>query len=372
MLSKPLPAPISWKKYPRKAETLNSRTPPRKPGERCMAQLEVRELGSGEFQTWDVLVANSAQGTIFHTSDWLTKNASLTEQALVLLGCYEGEALIGGCPLYLSRPYNLLRLASSKAVSTPYGGMVISRIEHAKQRAKEIHANRIIIAILEYIAHQKFDYVNLVNSPGLQDIRAFAWQGWSPDVYYTYILPLDGDILKRTSKDVRQKVRKAQRLGIDSITKFDPDTFWDLTVRTFAKQGKIPPISRRHLVGLLHMIYEKGIGAMRIANTPSGEAIAADVTVWDTKMAHSWAAATSPDHLTTGAAPLLCYDLFNSLKDGNHERINMMSGNTPQLSTFVAGFNPRLVPYYGVDYPRFKYRIIKKLKDAVYSDGSIE
>jgi len=59
---------------------------------------------------------------------------------------------------------------------------------------------------------------------------------------------------------------------------------------------------------MLAMIEEKGIGEMRIASTPSGEIAAAEVTVWDAKMAHSWSAAAAPEHLSTGAASLPCYD----------------------------------------------------------------
>lgn len=334
-----------------------------------MRRLEVRELGSAEIEAWDALVADSAQGTVFHSSDWLVENALLLDQTLILLGCYAGEELIGGCPLYLSRPYRLLHVASSKAVSTPYGGVVISDIGEAKQRTKEMHTRRIIAAILEHITRQGFDYVDLVNAPGLEDIRAFTQQGWNPAVYYTYVLPTHTDLLKTASKDVRQNVRKARRQGISSAGKFDPDVFWNLLVRTFAKQGKEPPVSERHLRGMLGLIKEKGIGEMRVASMPSGEVAAAEVTLWDAKMAHSLFAAASPEHLSTGAATLLCYDNVNSLNEQNHRMLNLMAGNIPHLSAFISGFNPRLVPYYGAEYPRFRYRILKRLKDGMYPDN---
>lgn len=326
-----------------------------------MARLEVRELGKDELQLWDTLVAGSDQGTVFHTSNWLFKNASLLNQVLILLGCYEGEKLVGGCPLFLSNRSSILRLAFSTPRLTPYGGVIASGMGSAKQRRKDMHIWDITLSIQEYIAQKRLEYVNLVNAPGLTDIRAFTQSGWSPEVYYTYILPLDNDILKDAAKDVRQNIRKAQKQGIYSTVKFDPDVFWDLTVRTFAKQGRKPLSSRAHLVGLLEMIHQQGIGEMRIANTPSGETVAADVTVWDTKMAHSWAAAASPEHLNTGASTLLCYDLFNSLRERNHKSINMMAGNTPQLSTFISSFNPQLVPYYGVGYSRLKLNLAKML-----------
>ncbi len=146
-----------------------------------MLQLEVRELGGDDLCAWDTLVAGSAQGAVFHSSNWLVKNASLQSQDLVPLGCYEGEELIGGCPLYLSRPYNLLGPATSTAALTPYGGMIVTEIEGAKQRRREAHANRIITALLEYIAWQEFDCVNLVNSLGLTNIRAFVQRGMEHD-----------------------------------------------------------------------------------------------------------------------------------------------------------------------------------------------
>lgn len=335
-----------------------------------MPQLEIRELAGAELYAWDTLVAGSAQGTVFHTSDWLVKNASLQGQDLILLGCYEGGELVGGCPLYLSRLYGHLQVASSTTAMTPYGGVMIAEAEHAKQRRRERHAHRVITALLEYIAKQKFDHVNLINAPDLIDIRPFIWKGWNPVVYYTYILPLHGDILKIVSKDARQNIRKAQKQGISSTRRFDPNVFWDLMVRTFEKKGEQPPISEKHLTGMLAMIKEARAGEMRIASTSSGEIVAAEVTVWDAKMAHSWSAAAAPEYLSTGAPSLLCYDTFTSLKERDFSAINLMAGNLPHLSAFISGFNPRLVPYYGVDQTRFRYRILKRLMGIRYLGNS--
>ncbi len=330
-----------------------------------MRQPEVRELENTEFEAWDALVANSAQGTVFHTSDWLVKNALLLDQTLILLGCYDGEELIGGCPLYLSRPYRLLHVASSKTASTPYGGVVISDIKGAKQRTKGMHTYRIIAAILEHITREGFDYVDMVNAPGLKDIRAFTQRGWSPVVYYTYVLPTNNNLLQTASKNVRQNIRKAERQGISSARIFDPEIFWNLLARTFAKQGKDPPITKKHLTGMLELIRAKGIGEMRVATMPSGEIAAAEVTLWDAKMAHSLFAAAAPERLSTGAATLVCYETVNSLKERNHRALNLMAGNIPHLSAFISGFNPRLIPYYGAESPGLRYRILKRLRDGV-------
>lgn len=81
--------------------------------------------------------------------------------------------------------------------------------------------------------------------------------------------------------------------------------------------------------------------------------------------------ASQMDHLlSTGAVPLLCYDIFNSLKERDHTKVNLMSGNIHSLSTFNSGFNPQLVPYYGADYSRLRYRILKGLQERIYRHAS--
>lgn len=330
-----------------------------------MDELVIRELGRDELHTWDALVDRSAEGTVFHSSHWLLTNASLLNKNLIILGCYEGEELIGGCPLFLLNPYGLLRVASSKGISVPYGGVVIAEIENAKQRKRELHRNKVIVPIIEQIERRRLDYLNLVHSPGFQDIRAFTLKGWNPKVYYTYMLPLDGDLSKNPSKDIQQKIRKARKLDIHSTRQFDPEIMWDLTVQTYAKQGRNPPFSEGHLKSLLNLIKEKGIGEMWVAKTSSGEIAAAEVFVWDAKMAHGWTAASAQEHLSTGAVPLLLQEIFLELKEQNHPLVNLMSGNTTQLSSFISGFNPHLVPYYGVEYAGLKYNIAWRLKSGL-------
>ncbi|WP_292365252.1 hypothetical protein [Methanoculleus sp. UBA208] len=134
-----------------------------------MVRIEVKALEADEFPVWDELVAGSDQGTIFHTSDWAVRTASSLNRTPVVLGCYEDDALIGGCPLLLSNPYKLLRIASSAALLAPYGGIVIAGIESTKQRERELHADRVIASICNHIVRQRFDHVDLVNSPGLEE-----------------------------------------------------------------------------------------------------------------------------------------------------------------------------------------------------------
>jgi len=328
-------------------------------------KMEVRRLDNGELSAWDELVAGSVQGTVFHTSDWLCKTASSLNQMPILLGCYEDEELIGGCSFLQSNQYNWLKIASSIAMLTPYGGVVIASIESTKRRETELQNNKVIAAIREYITQQRFDYVNLINSPGLQDIRPFTQNGWDSKVYYTYILPINGNLFDRISKNARRSIRKARKLGIYVMQHFDTELYWELTTDTFRKHKSPPPFSKEHLVNMLNMIKDKGLGEMWVAKTSSEEIAAAEIILKYTKNVYRWSAASSEEHLNSGAVSLLLWEIFNGIRDHNYTSINLMAGNTAHLSTFIASYNPNLIPYYGVELQRKKYRVLKGLKSTL-------
>ncbi len=330
-----------------------------------MAEPDVRELGQDEFRDWDTLVATSAQGTIFHTGDWLLKTASSLHQEPVILGCYEDEALIGGCPLLLSNPYKLLKVASSAALLAPYGGIVVADIESTKRREWELHTDKVVASIRDHIGRKRFDHVNLVNSPGLEDIRGFTRNGWDAKVHYTYTLPVNGDVFDRISKNARRSIRKAQKLGITATQHFDAEIYWALTENTFEKQNSHPPFSQQHLMNLLDTIREKHLGEMWVARTSSGEIAAAEVIVYDTKTAHRWSAASSEEHLNTGATSLLLGEVIAHLADRNCHSINLMAGNMAHLSAFMTSFNPDLTPYYGVELSGVRYGIVRSVNNHI-------
>lgn len=335
-----------------------------------MVQVDVRVLDGDEFPAWNELLGTSPQGTVFHTSEWLVRTAASLNQTLVILGCYEDEVLIGGCPLLLSNPYNLLRIASSATLLAPYGGVVTAGTESTKQREKELHTARVITAIRDHLLRERFDHVNLVNSPGLGDIREFTRTGWEAKVYYTYILPVNGNVVDLISKNARRSIRKAQKLGVVAAEHFDPGLYWELTENTFAKQNSQPPFSKEHLMNMLDIIREKNLGEMWVARTASDEIAAAEIIVRDAKTVHRWSAASAEEHLNTGAASLLLGEIATHFADQNIKTINLMAGNRAHLSTFIASFNPNLVPYYGVERCGVRYRIMRKMKRIAEGRGS--
>ena len=326
-----------------------------------MVRVEVRTVHADESTAWDRLVAASPQGTVFHTSDWLARTAASLNRTPMILGCYEDGALIGGCPLLLSDQSKLLRTASSAALLAPYGGIVTAGIESTKRRERELHTNNVIASVCNHITRMRFAHVDLINAPGLEDIRWFTQNGWDAKVYYTYMLPTGGDIFSRISKNALRSINKAEKQGITAEKYFDAGAYWMLTVNTFERQNSRPPFTKDHLLGILDIIREKNLGEMWVARTSSGEIAAAEVVVYDSKMAHRWSAASAGEHLSTGAASLLLSQVAADTAERNYPSINLMAGNMTHLSAIIATFNPDLVPYYGVELSGIRYGILRSV-----------
>jgi len=322
-----------------------------------MPKIEVKELKKDEYELWDELVKNSPQGTVFHSSDWLTICSRSLNKKLKIYGCFKNGQLVGGCSLYI---YNskFFKIASSIIEMTPYGGVVLAQSPSSKVREQEQTYSHIIKSLCNAFDNEHFDHIQLVNSPDFIDVRPFIWNGWNGRILYAYYLNLDTDIEKSISKNVRRSIKKAIKNNITVEKSTDTSLFYDLFSMTFMRQNLKPPVTKDFFEQTMKVLYSKQLGEMWIAKMPSGEAVSAEIVMFDNKRAYRWSAASHTDFRDTGATSLLLYEIFQDLKKRRFKEINLMAANTPHLAKFISSFNPKLVPYYGVEKSSTKYKMI--------------
>lgn len=327
---------------------------------------EVRILTHDEYPLWDALTMKSPQGTIFHSSKWISTCAELSLKKECLYGFFKNNDLVAGCAIYSDKKYLLLPTAISTAPLTPYGGYIFSPIENTKVRENEQFRNMIISRINTELT-KEFDYINIVHSPSFSDIRPFAWDGWNSSIQYTYYFNLENNIEGSISKKVRNTIRKSQKFGIILKKESDPDLYYHLMIKTYEKQHLAQPVSKNFLIKMIDMIISNNLGEMWIARTPNGEPAAAEIVIWDAYRAHRWSAASDAQFKDTGATSHLLFEIFQDLQKRGFHEINLMAGNTPQLTKFISSFNPRLVPYYCVEKMDLKYYLLKWLYNNLMS-----
>lgn len=321
-----------------------------------MSDIEIREIESSEYKLWDSLVEKSPQGTVFHTSDWLTVCSNSLNEKLKIYAFFENEKLIGGCPIFFHKLKHIFSIASSSCSMTPYCGLLWEKNPTDHVRKQEKTQNDCILYFCEILKKQKIDFISLSNSPDFIDIRPFIWNSWHGSIRYTYYLDLNN---MKLSTDARRNIKKAIQNEIIIEQSNDIESYYNLFKETFSRQGLNPPASKDFINDIFNMLHSSSKGEMWIAKTKEGELVAAEIFVFDRKMPHRWTAATSTKLRNTGAYILLLNTVFNNFKERGYNEVNLMAANTPQLSEFITGFNPNLVPYYKVEKKNFKYDVIE-------------
>ncbi len=313
-----------------------------------MSGIEIRELDKDEYGLWDRLVDISPCGTIFHKSFWLDNCSELLNKKFKIYGCFKNDQLIGGCSLFIYKLKRILRMASSTAEMTPYGGLILLQSPGDKRRKQEQALGEIVDSLCSAFDNEHFHYVRIAGPPEFVDVRPFVWNGWDSDIHYTYYLNLENDIEQGFSKGLRKDIGKAVKEEIKVKKLTDPSILYDLFADTFKRQNLNPPVSKEFFHRITGLLESRNIGGMWTVETPSGEVICARVLLWDNKRAYAWAAGTHIAFRRAGANPFLLLAVLQDLKARGFKQIDLMQANTSEFAKYVSRFNPELVPYYSV------------------------
>jgi lipid II:glycine glycyltransferase (peptidoglycan interpeptide bridge formation enzyme) len=327
-----------------------------------MSRIEARILAEDELDTWDQLVRRSEQGSVFHSSKWITLSAKSLRSDYAIIGVFNDSELIGGCFFYIKTLFSALKIGYTTTPLMPWGGFVLSPPQSSSLRAVETREREIVSLILEKIKTLDLFHVKIVNSPAFRDIRPIIWGGWTECVYYTYVRSLENDIFLSFPSNTRTNIRKAQKQGITVSKEYNPDLYWKLNELTYGKQNMKILYQKEYLVNLMEMLNQNNLGAMWIAKMSSGEAASAIFTIDDTPFAHSWVGANDPRFKNTGVTSLLELETYKDLQMRGFRRVSLMGANFQHLAKFYSEFNPHLVPYYGVRRTKGIQRLLNLLR----------
>lgn len=310
-----------------------------------ISEVSVRRLSRDDLPAWDTVVRSAPEGSIFHSSPWLSAMSRARGMDYKIYGCFNGDELIGGCPLFFYQIGGLLHIGTSIPPMTPYGGIVLLSQEGTSDRAREQRQQDTIRSLIRYMNAEDFDSLHIVNAPEWRDIRCFIWEGWQTHVLYTYYIDPANVSLSRNAK---RNVKKGVENGIEIQKSEDIDVFYNLFEQTFQNRGMVPPLQKPLLRSIFETFHAPGNCELVTAQNRDGDVICGDFYLFDNQRAYRWAAATSPESKTTGASFLLLSESIREFKERGYRKMNLMTANIPYLAEFTQNFSPSLVPFYGV------------------------
>ena len=313
-----------------------------------MSRIDSREITTGDLSQWDELVEQSPHGTIFHKTAWLKACAEFTGKKLKIFGCFRDDILVGGCSLLIGKKWGVFSYAESNSGFTPYGGLVLASFPTPGVHKQETFSRQVIESLTDCIEKEHYISIVLWNSPEFIDIRPFIAHGWRSHLQYTYDFDLGVNIESHIDTRLKKTLRRAEKEQFIFEPSSDISKFYSLLCETYARKNLKPAASKRFITDVYGFLRDQNCGEMVVEKTPEGEMACAEIVVWDTKKAYRWAAASDARFLDSGVPSLLLFTLLKRMQERSVKKINLMGANTPQLSRFIARFNPILVPYYQI------------------------
>lgn len=334
-----------------------------------MSDIEVKELKISDFPIWDELVKNSPYGTIFHSSMWLDICSKIPDKTPKIYGIFENNELFGGCSFYINKTKKFFKTATSICELSPYGGIIFSQSPAYSVRKQEEENSKYANCLIKKFKKDKYDHIQLVNSPEFIDVRPFTWNGWGSSIRYAYYLDLNNF---NYSKTVVRNIKRAKNAEVKVDKSIDLDSFCKLYEKTFLHQELNPPVNEIFLKNVFDRLHKNNKGEMWIARTESGEVASADVIIYDDKRAYLWLATSDHKLRKIGAHYYLLSIAFEDMQKRGFKEINLMCGNMDSLATFASGFNPDLVPYFGVENSSFLYKLIMNTFKTLRTKSHVE
>jgi len=284
--------------------------------------MPVREIT--DFDLWDSFVGKSPQGTIFCKSDWLKLYGEFK-----LYGYFKNDSLLGGiCGFVGMDSFH----SGYDIPLTPFQGVLVAPQPDAKYTAVMSMQNDVSEKLLDFLLDEYSD-VGISNHYTFPDMRPFLWEGWTPEIKYTYVVDIS-DLSKtwaNLEKQTRYDINKAQREG--RPLQWALGYFDELYEQTFERKGMVRPVSKGFLKELNNTF------DCRIVGTSNSMAY----VVWDSKRAYYILGASDG----TGSA-LSVWTMFDGLNGMGIKEVDLIGANTKEIASFKSGFGGKLRAYYQV------------------------
>lgn len=326
--------------------------------------IEIRELNENEYQTWDKIVDNSPQGTVFSKTIFSEALNQVLGKCHTIYGIFKNTNLIGGCPVYSRKRFGFKMTILPSLI--PYSGIILKPPSSKYSSQNESLRLKIENLLCQKLSNE-YDYVYLANHPSLQDIRGFVWNGWQIHIRYTHVIDLKDYSLDKIDPFTRRRIKKATEHGVKISESNDIERVVDLVAKSYLRHSAMPPFPKHYLTGL----FERGIYNLFIAQNPKGEILSGMIVIKDPPIAYGGILGSEPEALKTGVNSLLLWSVLSSLA-GEFEQFDFMGANVQSIAKFKSNFGGNLIPYYVCEKYKLHfitlfrvYRFFKNLRNSI-------
>jgi len=319
----------------------------------------VRCLNEVEHGQWDDFVDDSSQGTVFHKSYWLKASG----EKFKIYGCFKKENLVGGLPIICKSKFGIKQAVHPPL--TPYLGVVFrkSKTKYVNRLSEEKKISECIAKEIQ----KDFDFVRFNFSPFFTDLQPFAWQGFSSNVRYTYLLNIRdlNNVWKAMNDRRRNDITRAEKDGIIVEPSDNFKETFALVRKTFQRQDIEPKFSS------VAFRYNKILGGKTqcksfLARDKKGEVIAAVYIVWDKKRSYYLLGGYDPEKRHHGASAIAMWEAIKFTKENlGLDEFDFEGSMIQPVEQFFRKFGGKITPYYSVAWAKPSIKIVLYTKEMI-------
>jgi hypothetical protein len=185
---------------------------------------------------------------------------------------------------------------------------------------------------------------------GFTDWLPFYWRGYSQTTRYTYVLEdisNQGELWNGMRPHYRRVIRKAARLGIRVKEDLELPEFLDLNRKTFARQGKPPPVTD-DIISRVDDACRINAGRKIFAGVDAqGRVHAAIYIAWMGNTAYYLLGGSEPELRQSGAQVLALWEAIR-FAGSVALRFDFEGSMLPQIERVFRGFGATQIPYFSI------------------------
>jgi len=336
--------------------------------------MELKIATDTDQQTWDAVVEQSTNSTLFHTWKWLKiaekyssiKKAGIQSKAkLYPIILIEKDNPVGIYPFFLFKPVGLnFCYSPPPGTSTLYLGPLFPDINSMKQEKKQIFLLEMQKEMDRFIKKDlKSNYIQINTAPGFEDCRSFKWGGYKVEPLFTYHIDLNegtDTILKSFNRSLRYYIEKAKKEGITVAQGDKEDAFYIYDL--LKERNRIK--SSKEFVGSVYDTFFPDHMKIFIAKIGS-ERLSGIMTIIHKDMVSFWVG--SPKYSYKGISPneLVLWESIRWAGKQGYKTFEIVGADDYSLFPFKRKFNGKIIPYYQMKWFSPSLKVVSSIYSAI-------
>lgn len=286
--------------------------------------------------SWDQFIKASYRGTAYHYSAWLRPLSDGMGQNILIHTVSEGDIIKAGAVVSCASKLGIC--VGRKPWATSYTGPVLA--DDADENVKK--------SLLKSL-QKTYQHVRIVASPTPNN-NMQSLTPWESKTSTTALLDIsDTDSLWSSfDRHARQRVRKAESIGIRMEEVDHGKDFYALYRLTYERQDLPMPLSEKQICTTLEMARKGGILRFFSAYTEDASPAASLVVLHDTKRAYFALAGSHPKYRKTDAVSLLWWRVMQEYSK-THKEIDLVGMDIPSIARFKRSFSPTIVSFNDIN-----------------------